>query len=146
MTRRNPRISHRFGEAGQAHAPACVGASSDCGLDILFPDAGGAKLRTRRTSRRSRREVSRRCRSESTSSARVTAASVGSRRSVERIKNIPTFSISFRLRPAAAGHRELLAAKPACRRRGNRGRPSKRHKTPLLTAGPHADAVGPPAG
>jgi 3-hydroxyisobutyrate dehydrogenase-like beta-hydroxyacid dehydrogenase len=153
MTRRNtPRIAFiGFGEAGQAIASGLreTGIEQIAAWDILFPDAAGAKLRAASEQHgvRLASSAADAVRDADIVIAAVTAASSleAARSVVPHLANNPYYldinSVSPGRKIATA---ELLAGKaryvdvaviapihPA------------RHKTPLLIAGPHAEAIAP---
>ena len=153
MSRKNtPRISFiGFGEAGQAIASGLRegGIEQIAAWDILFPDAGGAKLKTAadkfgvRVATSAADAVTE---SDVVIAAVTAASSLEAARSVEpHLKNNPYYLDINSVSPGRKQDTEkLLGGKvryvdiaviapihPLC------------HKTPLLVAGPHADAVGP---
>jgi 3-hydroxyisobutyrate dehydrogenase-like beta-hydroxyacid dehydrogenase len=153
MSRKNtPRISFiGFGEAGQAIASGLRegGIEQIAAWDILFPDAGGAKLKT--AAEKAGVRVATSAADAVTESdvviAAVTAASsLEAARSVEpHLKNNPYYLDINSVSPGRKQDTEKLL--------GGKARyvdiaviapiHPLRHKTPLLVAGPHADAVGP---
>ena len=153
MNRKNtPRISViGFGEAGQAIASGLRegGIEQIAAWDILFPDAGGAKLKA--AAEKSGVRVAKSAADAVAESdliiAAVTAASsLEAARSVEpHLKNTPYYLDINSVSPGRKQDTEKLL--------GTKVRyvdvavvapiHPLRHKTPLLTAGPHADAIGP---
>jgi 3-hydroxyisobutyrate dehydrogenase-like beta-hydroxyacid dehydrogenase len=153
MTRRNtPRISFiGFGEAGQAIASGLRegGIEQIAAWDILFPESSGAKLKDAadKAGVRVARSAADAVADTDVVIAAVTAASsLEAARSVEpHLINNPYYLDINSVSPGRKQDTEKLV--------GSKARyvdvaviapiHPLRHKTPLLTAGPHADAVGP---
>ena len=153
MTRKNtPRISFiGFGEAGQAIASGLRegGIEQIAAWDILFPESSGAKLKDAagKAGVRVAKSAADAVAETDVVIAAVTAASsLEAARSVEpHLKNNPYYLDINSVSPGRKQDTEKLL--------GSKARyvdvaviapiHPLRHKTPLLTAGPHADAVGP---
>lgn len=153
MTRKNtPRISFiGFGEAGQAIASGLRegGIEQIAAWDILFPESAGAKLKDAadKAGIRVAQSAADAVAETDVVIAAVTAASsLEAARSVEpHLKNNPYYLDINSVSPGRKQDTEKLL--------GSKARyvdvaviapiHPLRHKTPLLTAGPHADAVGP---
>ena len=153
MSRKNtPRISFiGFGEAGQAIASGLRegGIEQIAAWDILFLDAGGAKLKNAAEKFGVRAATSAAdaiADSDVVISAVTAASSLEAARSVEpHLKNNPYYFDINSVSPGRKQDTEKLL--------GGKARyvdiaviapiHPLRHKTPLLVAGPHADAVGP---
>lgn len=153
MTLKNtPRISFiGFGEAGQAIASGLRegGIEQIAAWDILFPESAGAKLKDAagKAGVRVAKSAADAVADTDVVIAAVTAASsLEAARSVEpHLKNNPYYLDINSVSPGRKQDTEKLL--------GGKARyvdvaviapiHPLRHKTPLLTAGPHADAVGP---
>jgi 3-hydroxyisobutyrate dehydrogenase-like beta-hydroxyacid dehydrogenase len=153
MTRRNtPRISFiGFGEAGQAIASGLRegGIEQIAAWDILFPDAGGAKLKDAADKagvRVAKSAADAVAESDVVIAAVTAASSLEAARSVDpHLKNNPYY---LDINSVSPGRKQDTAKLLA-----NKARyvdvaviapiHPKRHQTPLLIAGPHADAVAP---
>jgi 3-hydroxyisobutyrate dehydrogenase-like beta-hydroxyacid dehydrogenase len=153
MTLKNtPRISFiGFGEAGQAIASGLRegGIEQIAAWDILFPESSGAKLKDAagKAGVRVAKSAADAVAETDVVIAAVTAASsLEAARSVEpHLKNNPYYLDINSVSPGRKQDTEKLL--------GSKARyvdvaviapiHPLRHKTPLLTAGPHADAVGP---
>jgi 3-hydroxyisobutyrate dehydrogenase-like beta-hydroxyacid dehydrogenase len=153
MTRRNtPRISFiGFGEAGQAIASGLRegGIEQIAAWDILFPESSGAKLKDAADKagvRVARSAADAVVETDMIICAVTAASSLEAARSVEpHLKNNPYYLDINSVSPGRKQDTEKLL--------GSKARyvdvaviapiHPKRHQTPLLTAGPHADAVGP---
>lgn len=153
MTLKNtPRISFiGFGEAGQAIASGLRegGIEQIAAWDILFPESAGAKLKDAagKAGVRIAKSAADAVADTDVVIAAVTAASsLEAARSVEpHLKNNPYYLDINSVSPGRKQDTEKLL--------GGKARyvdvaviapiHPLRHKTPLLTAGPHADAVGP---
>jgi 3-hydroxyisobutyrate dehydrogenase-like beta-hydroxyacid dehydrogenase len=153
MTRRNtPRISFiGFGEAGQAIASGLRegGIEQIAAWDILFPESSGAKLKDAadKAGVRVARSAADAVADTDVVIAAVTAASsLEAARSVEpHLINNPYYLDINSVSPGRKQDTEKLLASKARYVDVAVIAPIHplRHKTPLLTAGPHADAVGP---
>ncbi len=153
MSRKNtPRISFiGFGEAGQAIASGLRegGIEQIAAWDILFPDAGGAKLKgaaEKAGVRIANSAADAVAESDIVIAAVTAASSLEAARSVEpHLKNNPYYLDINSVSPGRKQDTEKLL--------GGKVRyvdiaviapiHPLRHKTPLLVAGPHADGVGP---
>jgi len=153
MTRRNtPRISFiGFGEAGQAIASGLRegGIEQIAAWDILFPEASGAKLKAAADKFGVRAATSAAdavAETDMVISAVTAASSLEAARSVEpHLKGNPYYLDINSVSPGRKQDTEKLL--------GGKARyvdvaviapiHPKRHQTPLLIAGPHADAVTP---
>jgi 3-hydroxyisobutyrate dehydrogenase-like beta-hydroxyacid dehydrogenase len=153
MSRKNtPRISFiGFGEAGQAIASGLRegGIEQIAAWDILFPDAGGAKLKgaaDKAGVRIANSAADAIADTDVVISAVTAASSLEAARSVEpHLKNNPYYLDINSVSPGRKQDTEKLL--------GSKVRyvdiaviapiHPLRHKTPLLVAGPHAGAVGP---
>ncbi|MGH6664751.1 MAG: DUF1932 domain-containing protein [Pseudolabrys sp.] len=153
MTRRNtPRVSFiGFGEAGQAIASGLreSGIEHIAAWDILFPDAQGARLKTAGESmgvRLAKSAADAVAEADMIISAVTAASSVEAARSVlAHLKGAPYYLDINSVSPGRKQEPEKLLAEraryvdvaviaaihPA------------RHRTPLLIAGPHAQAIAP---
>jgi 3-hydroxyisobutyrate dehydrogenase-like beta-hydroxyacid dehydrogenase len=153
MSRKNtPRISFiGFGEAGQAIASGLRegGIEQIAAWDILFPDASGAKLKgaaDKAGVRIANSAADAIADTDVVISAVTAASSLEAARSVEpHLRNNPYYLDINSVSPGRKQDTEKLL--------GDKVRyvdiaviapiHPLRHKTPLLVAGPHADAVGP---
>jgi 3-hydroxyisobutyrate dehydrogenase-like beta-hydroxyacid dehydrogenase len=153
MTRKNtPRISFiGFGEAGQAIASGLRegGIEQIAAWDILFPESSGAKLKDaagKAGVRVAKSAADAVAETDMVIAAVTAASSLEAARSVEpHLKNNPYYLDINSVSPGRKQDTEKLL--------GSKARyvdiaviapiHPLRHKTPLLTAGPHADAVGP---
>jgi 3-hydroxyisobutyrate dehydrogenase-like beta-hydroxyacid dehydrogenase len=153
MTRRNtPRISFiGFGEAGQAIASGLRegGIEQIAAWDILFPNSAGAKLKAAAEKfgvRAAKSAADAVAETDVIISAVTAASSLEAARAVEpHLKNTPYYLDINSVSPGRKQDTEKLL--------GGKARyvdvaviapiHPRRHQTPLLTAGPHADAVGP---
>jgi 3-hydroxyisobutyrate dehydrogenase-like beta-hydroxyacid dehydrogenase len=153
MTRKNtPRISFiGFGEAGQAIASGLRegGIEQIAAWDILFPESSGAKLKDAAGNagvRVAKSAADAVAETDVVLAAVTAASSLEAARSVEpHLKNNPYYLDINSVSPGRKQDTEKLL--------GSKARyvdiaviapiHPLRHKTPLLTAGPHADAVGP---
>jgi 3-hydroxyisobutyrate dehydrogenase-like beta-hydroxyacid dehydrogenase len=153
MTRRNtPRVSFiGFGEAGQAIASGLreTGIERIAAWDILFPDSAGAKLKAAGESigvRLANSAADSVAETDMIISAVTAASSLEAARSVEPyLKGAPYY---LDINSVSPGRKQATA-----KLLGERARyvdvaviapiHPLRHKTPLLIAGPHAEAISP---
>ena len=153
MTRRNtPRVSFiGFGEAGQAIASGLreTGIERIAAWDILFPDSTGAKLKAAGESigvRLANSAADAVAETDMIISAVTAASSLEAARSVEpHLKGAPYY---LDINSVSPGRKQATA-----KLLGERARyvdvaviapiHPLRHKTPLLIAGPHAQAISP---
>jgi 3-hydroxyisobutyrate dehydrogenase-like beta-hydroxyacid dehydrogenase len=153
MTRRNtPRVSFiGFGEAGQAIASGLreTGIERIVAWDILFPEAAGARLKAAGESigvRLANSAADAVVKSDMIFSAVTAASSLEAARSVEpHLKGAPYY---LDINSVSPGRKQATA-----KLLGERARyvdvaviapiHPLRHKTPLLIAGPHAEAISP---
>ena len=152
MTSNKPRLCFiGFGEAGQAIASGLreAGVESIAAWDILFPDAGGAPLRRAGETIGARLAASA---ADAVANSDIIVAAVTASSSLEAAKSVaphiagnPYYldinSVSpgrkqetARLLEGAARYVDVAILAPIH---------PKRHQTPLLLAGPHAQAVLP---
>jgi 3-hydroxyisobutyrate dehydrogenase-like beta-hydroxyacid dehydrogenase len=153
MTRRNtPRVSFiGFGEAGQAIASGLreSGIERIAAWDILFPDSAGAKLKAAGETigvRLANSAADAVAETDMIISAVTAASSLEAARSVEpHLKSAPYY---LDINSVSPGRKQATA-----KLLGERARyvdvaviapiHPLRHKTPLLIAGPHAEAISP---
>jgi 3-hydroxyisobutyrate dehydrogenase-like beta-hydroxyacid dehydrogenase len=153
MTRRNtPRVSFiGFGEAGQAIASGLreTGIERIAAWDILFPDSAGAKLKAAGETigvRLANSAADAVAETDMIISAVTAASSLEAARSVEPyLKGAPYY---LDINSVSPGRKQATA-----KLLGERARyvdvaviapiHPLRHKTPLLIAGPHAEAISP---
>jgi 3-hydroxyisobutyrate dehydrogenase-like beta-hydroxyacid dehydrogenase len=153
MTRKNaPRISFiGFGEAGQAIASGLRegGIEQIAAWDILFPESAGAKLKAAAETfgvRAAKSAADAVAGTDMIISAVTAASSLEAARSVEpHISGNPYYLDINSVSPGRKQDTETLLGAKARYVDVAVIAPihPKRHQTPLLTAGPHADAIGP---
>ncbi len=144
-----------FGEAGQAIAAGLreAGVEAMTAWDILFPAREGEKLRQAAAASgvRCAGSAAEAVRGADMIISAVTAASsVEAAQSVEAAscRHSRSFSTSTRSRPAASRRRQSSSAKPRAMSTSRCWRRSIRRaiRTPMLLAGPHAEAIAPMLG